>query len=133
VPLLLLKQCLEIHGKSTACKQWHTWEGHSDYLSAVQQGEFVDGYGGQFAVGKFQEDGVAKNFVVEISMMVQPVAAALGPQHGSVSFSGPTILAYGNGVLDLDSVAGFQFVKKCVCVVCGADACRHIICEKSEG
>jgi hypothetical protein len=99
-----------------ANKPWHTSEGFVSYLCAAQRGVFVNGYGGQFAIGKFQEDGIAINFVVEIPAMVQTVTPALGAQHGPVCFGRPAIPAHGNGVLDFDSIAGLQFIKKRVCV-----------------
>jgi hypothetical protein len=94
-----------------ASKQWHTDSMIID-LCAVQGGKFVDGDCGQFAIGQFKENDIAKNFVIEIPPAVQSVTSPLGAHYGSVRFCRPSISAHGNCMLDLDPIARFQFVEK---------------------
>jgi hypothetical protein len=73
----------------------------------MERGEFVDGDGGQFTVGEFEQDRIAVNFVVEIAAVMHAVPAPFGANDGSARFRGPTSPTDRDGVLDLDPIARF--------------------------
>jgi hypothetical protein len=101
----------------------------SPMLRSPERSEFIDGNSGQFAVGKFEQDGIAIDLVVEITAKMHAVAASLRADNRAASLRRPIPPAHGDGMLDFDPVAGFQFVKESPIFVRGSRS----VCGGSSG
>jgi hypothetical protein len=81
-------------------------------LSNVANGrELIERHGGEFAVGRFQQDFVAVDLIVGIAAEVHSVPTPLDADDSARRLGGPTLLSHGDDVFNLDTVANLQFVK----------------------
>jgi hypothetical protein len=81
-------------------------------LGPAELSKLVHGHGGQLAVGKLQENGIAEDCVVEIALKVQAVPLPLRTNDFAECPGRPTSPADGDHVIDLNPIAGLEFVEQ---------------------